>query len=134
MFLKKAFLKISQYSQENTCVGVSLTCNFLKRKLQHSVLLSILINFSLQLFCTELLQWLLKTPSKFYFEDLYVPESMLGWNFSERFFFNIFATEVGIASMLLSWFRTECTEYFENTFFWDISLTFKCSKLTIETL
>ena len=38
VFCKKVFLKISQYSQENTCVGVSVnkvagrkTCNFIKR-------------------------------------------------------------------------------------------------------
>ena len=40
--LKKMFLKISQFSQENTCIGVSFykvaglqTCNFIKKRLQH---------------------------------------------------------------------------------------------------
>ena len=36
---KKLFLKISQYSRENTCVGVffdkTADCNFNKKRLQH---------------------------------------------------------------------------------------------------
>ena len=36
---KEVFLKILQYSQENTCVGVSLQgfqlCNFVKKRLQY---------------------------------------------------------------------------------------------------
>ena len=42
MFIKRLFLKISQYSQENTCVSVSFykvaglqACNFIKKRLQH---------------------------------------------------------------------------------------------------
>ena len=31
-FIKKVFLKISQYSQENTCLKA---CNFIKKRLQH---------------------------------------------------------------------------------------------------
>ena len=42
--LKKLFLKVSQYSPENTCVGVSFlknnpglqACNFVKKRLQHN--------------------------------------------------------------------------------------------------
>ena len=38
--VKKVFLKISEISQENTCIGVSSsglkTCNFIKKRLEHS--------------------------------------------------------------------------------------------------
>ena len=36
-YIKKKFLQIPQYSQENKCVGVSFflkTCNFIKKRLQ----------------------------------------------------------------------------------------------------
>ena len=38
-YIKKLFLKISQYSQGNTCAGISFVglraCNFIKNRLQH---------------------------------------------------------------------------------------------------
>ena len=35
MLIKKLLLRISQYSQENTCVAGLKTCDFIKRRLQY---------------------------------------------------------------------------------------------------
>ena len=45
--LKKMFLIILQYSQENTCVGVAglEACNFIKKRLNQGAFLWILGNF-----------------------------------------------------------------------------------------
>ena len=47
---EKVFLKISQYSQENTCVGVSFLIKLLKRDSNTGVFLRILRTFKEQLF------------------------------------------------------------------------------------
>ena len=36
LYLLKVFLKISQYSYENTCVRVSKVCKFIQKRLQQS--------------------------------------------------------------------------------------------------
>ena len=127
------FLKISQYSQENTCVGVSLACNFLKRKLQQCFFVNI-DKFFGTAFLYKTCPMAAKNTIQILFRGSICSWKYAWMKFFGKIFFYIFATKVGIASMLLTWFRIECIEYFENTFFWDISLTFKCSKLTIETL
>ena len=53
VFYKKAVIKISQYLQENTCVGVSFfnknvglqACYFIKKRLQHRCFLDNAANF-----------------------------------------------------------------------------------------
>ena len=61
---KKLFIKISQYSQENNCVGVSFNkvvqvCNFIKKRLQHRCFPWNIVKFFripiLKNFCDQLL-------------------------------------------------------------------------------
>ena len=65
-FSRKLFLKILEYSQENTCVGGIFnsvaglkTCNFIKKRLQHRHFPVNIAKFSRTAFFIEHLQWLL---------------------------------------------------------------------------
>ena len=62
--LKKVFLEISQYSQENTCTGVSfllklLGCNVIKKETPAQVFSCEFFEISKNTFFTEHLRWLL---------------------------------------------------------------------------
>ena len=58
MFFKKVFLKILQYLEENTCVGLK-ACNFIKKRLQHKCFPENIAKFLRTTFFIEHLWWLL---------------------------------------------------------------------------
>ena len=59
VFFKKMFLKISQYLQENTSLGVSFFCNFIQKKLQRCFPVNISEFLRIAIFI-EHLWWLLQ--------------------------------------------------------------------------
>ena len=95
--MKKVFLKISQYSHWNTCVGVSFNkvaglkaCNFNKRRLQNRCFLVNIAKFLRAPILKNICEWLLLNPTtnlEFLASQFIQATPKNKWNFSCFYFY-----------------------------------------------